>query len=93
MYSKKYKLVEFDEILRTNTFHDTILGCTCYLAYLKPGERGWFLYKPEWLDQFAPVRRVHTSPVQDVVYLDNGDVILTTKNTRYVFALDCEGEG
>lgn len=84
MYNKKYYLADYEEFNRHNGLYDDLEGCTCYLAYLKPGERGWFLYeKPS---EFWP-HRVHTSIIKDVKYAENGNVVVTTENTRLTFAV------
>ena len=87
MYNKKYRLTNIDEFNHKNPIYTNILGSICYLAYLNPGERGWFLaqYDPDdWRVMFP--HRIHTSIVKDVEYDDNR-VILTTENTRFVFEL------
>jgi hypothetical protein len=88
MYSKKYccskieRLIDFD-----NPIHDEVIGNVCYLAYLKVGERGWFLHDSDW----CYANRVHTSTIKDVEYTDN-QVIVTTQNTKYVFDLIVDDE-
>lgn len=82
MYSKKYRIAKIVEFGRHNPVYDEIeIGDVCYLAYLKPGERGWFLYETEpgvW------VHRVHTSIIQNVKY-GYTEVIVETEHTRFVF--------
>lgn len=81
MHSKKYKLVKIEELRRHNPLYDGIEGCTCYLAYLKVGERGWILYQKNDYDW---PHRIHTSIVQEVIYEDDR-VIVQTENTRFTF--------
>ena len=82
MYNKKYIFASYEELNKHNFLYEDLVGCVCYLAYLKPGERGWYLY--ERPDDIVP-HRVHTSIVKDVKYADNGDIIVTTENTRFTF--------
>ena len=83
MYSNKYYLESVEEFNQHNPVYTDMVGATCYLAYFRVGERGWFLY--ELNDWFARPHRVHTSLVKDVEYLDNGQVIVTTQNTKFTF--------
>lgn len=84
MYNKKYCLEKIEEFNRPNYIYLDMRGCTCYLVYLNPGERGWFLYEAnDWEDR---PHRVHTSIVQDVIYGD-GEIIVTTENTRFTFSI------
>ena len=89
MHSKKYRLVKIEEFGIHNFMYDDMEGVICYLAYLKPGERGWYLYQTdasrEWYGD-SP-HRVHTSIIKDVEYTDDC-VIVTTENTRLTFAVD-----
>ena len=81
-YNKKYILKKIEEFRRHNPLYDNIEGHVCYLVYLNPGERGWFLHETGvWFD---PPHRIHTSIVQDVVYSEN-QVIVTTENTQFTF--------
>ena len=82
MYNKKYVLKKIEEFGRHNTIYDDMEGHICYLAYLNPGESGWFLHESGfWCDY---PHRVHTSIVKDVECVDN-QVIVTTQNTRLTF--------
>lgn len=85
MYSKKYRITSVEEIDGYNFMHDGMEGKICYPAYLKVGERGWFLYDTE--DWCNPVHRIHTSPIEDVKYTDN-QIIVKTENTVYTFTVE-----
>lgn len=85
MYSKKYKLESVEEFNRHNHLYDDILGSTCYLAYLKVGERGWILYEDE--GRYSPPHRVHTSIIKEINYTRDNRVVVTTMNTRFTFAV------
>lgn len=82
MYNKKYILSKIEEFNSYNMIYDDMEGVICYLAYLNPGERGWFLYEEKYGSAFP--HRVHTSVIQDVKYLDDR-VIVETQNTRFTF--------
>ena len=82
MYSTKYRLTNIDS-KHSNTTHSEILGKVCYLAYFKPGERGWFLCDTE--SSYDPVHRIHTSEITKVVVTRGLQVIVYTQNTKYVF--------
>ena len=83
MYNTKYRLAEIEELNGHNSVHDEMKGNICYLAYLNHGERGWFLIDTG--EKFNPVHRIHTSVVKDVKYTRGKQVIVTTKNTKYIF--------
>lgn len=86
MYSKKYKLEKIEEFNEHNPIYDDIeLGSICYLAYLKPGERGWFLWEDAYW--YSRPHRIHTSVIKDVKYTRGNQVIVTTQNTRFVFTV------
>lgn len=85
MYNKKYRIEKIEEFGRHNPLYDDMEGLTCYLVYLNPGERGWFLYEQH--DFLNYPHRVHTSIIKDVVYADD-QVIVTTQNTRFIFVLE-----
>ena len=91
MYNKKYRLVEIEEFNKYNPVHDNIRGKICYLAYLNEGERGWFLYETD--DVFDPIHRIHTSTVKEVQYARCGEIIVFTRNTKYVFQVVVSIEG
>lgn len=85
MYSKKYRLTKLEEFGRHNPIYDEADGSVCYLAYLNPGERGWFLFE-KFTDEYWYIpHRVHTSVIQDVDYSQDGMVVLTTENTKFTF--------
>ena len=83
MYNIKYRLVEIESFNGYNPVHDNIRGKICYLAYLNEGERGWFLYETN--DVFDPIHRIHTSTVKEVQYTRGNQIIVFTRNTKYVF--------
>lgn len=84
MYSRKYRLTNINS-RRGTCVHAECLDKVCYLAFFKTGERGWFLCDVEDGTKY-PVHRIHTSNVQSVKYLDNGNVVLvSTDNTDYEF--------
>ena len=88
MYNKKYYLEKIEEMNKHNPLYDDMVGCTCYLAYLNIGERGWFLWEDnDWLN--TP-HRIHTSVIKNVTYIDN-QVFVETQNTKFVFTM-IEGE-
>ena len=82
MHNKKYILEDITEFNGHNPIYDDIEGCICYLAYLKVGERGWFMW--ETGDLFDIPHRIHTSEIKDVEYTDER-VIVTTRNTKLTF--------
>ena len=86
MYNKKYKLEKIEQHNKQNPIYEDMEGCTCYLAYLRPNERGWFLYiQDDWFDPTP--HRVHTSVIQYVAY--NGDTVtVRTTNTTFTFRLE-----
>lgn len=85
MYSKKYRLQNI-ETERANPMHAEILGKVCYLSYFRVGECGWFLCDTDNPDGlFEPVHRIRTSEVEDVQYTRGNQVVVTTRNTKYVF--------
>lgn len=85
MYSKKYRLIKVEQFGGHNPTYDNKLGCGCYPAYLRIGERGLLLceYKAEdeWM---AYPHRLHTSIIKDVEYIigDELTVVITTEHTR-----------
>lgn len=83
MYNKKFYLY-IEELGMHNKIYDEVDdNCVCYPAYFSIGERGWFLYQNPW--SFT-AHRIHTSVVESVEYLDNGNtIIVTTKNTKFTF--------
>lgn len=86
MYDKKYRVKTIEEFGKHNRIYDGVEGRICYLAYLKVGERGWFLYKSDMWD-WTPVHRIHTSEIESVDYKEDGSVIVITQNTRFVFEI------
>ena len=82
MYNKKYRIERVEELGKHNPLHKEMEGKICYPAYFNVGERGWFLYDTE--DWYNPVHRLHTSTVENVEYIDDR-VIVTTRNTKYIF--------
>lgn len=83
MHNKKYRLIEVERPNENKNVHNDIKGSICYLAYLKVGERGWFLYEAD--DPIIPVHRIHTSIIKDVQYTRGNQIIVVTENTKYVF--------
>ncbi len=83
MYNKKYYLEKIEEFGKHNFIYDNVEGSVCYLAYLNPGERGWFLYIEDdgWYEH---AHRIHTSTIKTVEYVDHG-VIVKTQNTKFTF--------
>lgn len=82
MYSKKYIIKKIEELRRHNPLYDGIEGSTCYLAYLKVGERGWILYQKNDYDW---PHRIHTSVIQKVNYTRGNQVVVTTENAQFTF--------
>ena len=89
MYNKKYILKNIDPIggSLVNPVHATILGKTCYIAYLNVNERGWFLCEVD-----EDVHRIHTSEIKDVRYIRGNRIIVYTRNTKYVFEVILDGK-
>jgi len=85
MYNKKYRVEKIEEFGRPNHVYLDMEGRACYLVYLNPGERGWWMYIED--DWFGTPHRVHTSVIKDVEYTDDR-VIVTTQNTRLTFRLE-----
>lgn len=84
MYSKKYRLIKVEQFGGHNPTYDNKLGCICYPAYLKVGERGWLLCEYQASDEWmAYPHRLHTSNIQSVYYLD-GHIEVVTKHTKLV---------
>ena len=81
MYSKKYIIKKIEELRRHNPLYDDVEGSICYLAYLKVGERGWFLHHK---GEYDWPHRIHTSIVQEVLHEGN-QVTVMTENTRFTF--------
>ena len=83
MYSKKYRLIKVEHFGWHNPTYDNKLGCICYPAYLRIGERGWLLceYKAEdeWM---AYPHRLHTSIIKNVEYDRGCRIIVETEHTR-----------
>lgn len=82
IYSNKYIIEKIEEFGRHNALYDDVEGNTCYLAYLKVGERGWFLHHArdyEW------PHRIHTSIIKDAKNTRGNEIIVTTENTRFTF--------
>lgn len=92
MYSKKYIIEKIEEFNGHNDIYDGVGGRIAYPAYFHVGERGWFLWIEEclydWYREHA--HRVHTSVIQSVEYLDDGGIIVETRNTRLTFRLVSE---
>lgn len=85
MYNRRYIIESIEEFGKHNPIYDEVEGCVCYPAYLKEGERGWFLYEPSVPD-IAKAHRIHTSVVKSVEYM--GDrIVVTTENTKFVFKI------
>ena len=85
VYNEKYRVLSV-ESKTENPLHDGVREASfCHMAYLNPGERGWFLYIDRTLvGDFA--HRIHTSIIEDVVY-DGDKIIVKTMNTVYTFEL------
>ena len=85
MYNKKYFL-QIEELGIHNRIYDDVdENCICYLAYLNVGERGWFLYQNPYS---YLAHRIHTSVIESVEYLDNGNtIVVTTQNTKFTFRI------
>ena len=82
MHNKKYKLDSIKEFGWHNRLYDELTpDAVYYLAYLKPGERGWILWEN---DSFGMPHRIHTSVIADVEYADRA-VIVRTQNTMFTF--------
>lgn len=87
MYSKKFRLTDIRrQSERNQVFYNSIKGNICYLGFFKIGERGWFLV--DEMRGYDPVHRIHTSEVKDVKYEENGDIIVVTENTTYIFEVE-----
>ena len=83
MYSKKYQIDAVEQFGTPNPIYENALGCVCYPAYLKVGERGWLLYEAQLDDEWmAYPHRLHTSIIQNVEYLRDGSIVITTKHTK-----------
>lgn len=83
MYSKKYILNKVDEFGGHNPTYDNKLGCICYPAYLRVGERGWLLCEYQKEDEWmAYPHRLHTSIIKNVEYFRDGRIVIETKHTR-----------
>lgn len=83
LYNKKYKLEKIEQHHHYNPIYEGMEGCTCYLAYLNPGERGLLLYVRDDLFDTTP-HRLHTSVIQYVAYNDN-TITVKTHNTTLTF--------
>ena len=85
MYNKKYCIDKIEEFNNHNPIYDDLEGQIAYPAYFNIGERGWFLWiEAGWFKEFA--HRIHTSEVENVVYLED-TIIVGTQNTRFTFKL------
>lgn len=84
MYSKKYRLINIEQFGRHNPIYDNKLGCICYPAYLRFGERGWLLCEYRAEDEWMTYpHRLNTSIIQSVYYLD-GRIEVVTEHTKLV---------
>lgn len=85
MYSRKYRIEKIEEMNAHNSIYNGVKGRVCYPAYLKAGERGWFLYErdEDWIE---PVHRIHTSIIKSVEYTGT-QIFVVTQNTKFTFTL------
>ena len=83
MYNKKYRLEKIEEFNKHNPIYDDIMGKICYPAYFNIGERGWFLYIEDGL---FIAHRLHTSVIENVIYANDG-IVVVTQNTKFAFKL------
>ena len=67
-----------------NPLHNEIDGLVATIIDLNVGERGLFVVNVDngWQQDWV---KISTSTVLDVTVNDNGNVILTTRNTIYTF--------
>ena len=79
----------FDKIVSitsstNNPIHDLLINRTCFPAFFKPGEIGWFMVfghdscTEMWPDD------IHTSVVKEVNFNDS-DLVVVTNNSTYTF--------
>lgn len=68
-----------------NQLHDEMVNQLAYPLFLKEGERGWLMCKPEYTDRF---HRIHTSQIVSFTPWENGEdtVIIETQNTIYTLS-------
>lgn len=85
MYSKKYRLEKIEEMNIPNPIYLDMLNATCYPAYFKVGDRGWFLFE----DYYGSAHRIHTSTVKEVICTDS-QLFVTTRNTKFTFTVISE---
>ncbi len=85
MYNKKYRIEKIEELNGHNSIYDDVEGSIAYPAYFNIGERGWFLYIENGLYELA--HRIHTSVINNVEYAEDGNIIVTTQNTKFTFTL------
>ena len=88
MYNRKYRLEKIEEFNGHNYIYDGVEGSVAYPAYLKKGERGWFLYIEDFLCR-EHAHRIHTSVIKDVEYIDD-KIIVETENTKLTFVVISE---
>lgn len=91
MFDKKYRIVEIKSHkgVSDNPIHTYALNAICYPAYFKVGERGWMLCEVD--DFFNPIRRIHTSIIQNIEKTQKG-FLICTENTVYVIEeVDTDG--
>lgn len=77
------KITEKENI--PNQLHDEMVNRPVYPLFLKEGERGWLMCKPEYTDRF---HRIHTSRIISCTPWENGEdiVIIETQNTIYTLS-------
>lgn len=68
-----------------NELHDEMINQPAYPLFMKVGERGWLMCKPEYTDRF---HRIHTSTVLNFTPWGNGEdtVTIETENTIYTLS-------
>ena len=86
MYNKKYRIEKIEQFNHFNPIYVDVEGSIAYPAYFNVGERGWFLWIEDFLiKEFA--HRIHTSVINDVEYIHDNQIIVTTQNTKFTFTL------
>ena len=70
------------DIESNRQLHDEMRSQLAYPLYLKVGERGWLMFKPQYDDRF---HHVHTSTIASATPWGNGEdtVVIETRNTIY----------
>lgn len=87
MYNKRYYIEKVEEFGEHNSTYDDTEGAILYPAYLKEGERGWFLWEEPCFGKWRSMpHRYNTSTIKSIEYIDDR-IVVETQNTRLTLKL------